>query len=300
MVKRRQRIAVVAVLCIYVIALWTWTLFGFSTQASICDPPSGAQNCTSHNILVTLILYAVYELSSYGVLITALATIAIAYFTLTLKRSTDKLWEAADQQFKLAKETSDRQAFEIQNQIDIAREANRAAQKSADAAVAADRARLYVNITHNFMDCINAASAYENTPTVDENPLAASHLPMAKIRFKNYGKTPAILVEVATGIVYSETVPDPVWDVKVVNENIIGVDQTTEEFSEVISGTQMTLGMAKKVRDGIATIWIFGYASYDDVFGERQTHRFFQRLVRVGHYRYALQAYDHKHYNHST
>jgi hypothetical protein len=36
---------------------------------------------------------------------------------------------------------------EIQNQLDIAREANRTAQKSADAAVATERAQFYVVVT---------------------------------------------------------------------------------------------------------------------------------------------------------
>jgi hypothetical protein len=231
----------------------------------------------------------------------------VAFFTLVLAFSTVGLWIATiflylagERQFRLTKESGERQAKEIATQLDIAREANRAAQKSADAAVAAERARLYVQITHNFDACTHDAFAYENTPTVDANPVDFSHIPKANIRFKNYGKTPAILVEVGTGIVYSEAAPHPVWDVKaVVDENIIEAGQITEPFAEVISG-QMTLGMAKKVMAGVGHIWVFGYASYDDVFGGRQTHRFLQRLIRVGLGRYVLQAYDHRHYNEST
>jgi hypothetical protein len=32
---------------------------------------------------------------------------------------------------------------------------------------------------------------------------------------------------------------------------------------------------------GAANLWIYGYAIYDDIFGNRQTHQFFQRLVRI-------------------
>ncbi len=39
-----------------------------------------------------------------AVLVTALATIAIAGFTFSLKRSTDKLWEAGEKQLRLARE----------------------------------------------------------------------------------------------------------------------------------------------------------------------------------------------------
>jgi hypothetical protein len=152
------------------------------------------------------------------------------------------------------------------------------------------------------LDCINYATTWENSPSVDENLITASNLPMAKFKFRNYGKTPGIIGEVSSGIIFSETVPDPVYDEKVVTDNIISYDQSSEEFTEVINGAQMTIGMAKKVRRGEAHIWIFGRADYDDIFGERRTHRFFQRLVGVGHgrYRFVLQSYDYKHYNKSS
>jgi hypothetical protein len=249
-----------------------------------------------------LFWYVVGFLETYNGAVTAVATIAIAAFTLTLKRSTDKLWEAGEKQFTLAKETADRQAGEIQAQIKIAQNNAKAAQKAADASVATERARFYVEIVKdNFIDCINAASTWENTPQVDESPVSASNTPMARLRFRNYGKTPGIVEEVGLGLVYSETIPDPVYDIKAVKENIIGPDKTTEEIGEAITGASLTLGQAKKVRDGTGTIWLYGYVIYDDVFGERQTHRFFQRLVPViPRTRYVLQAYDHKHYNRST
>jgi hypothetical protein len=189
------------------------------------------------------------------------------------------LYLAGERQLVLAKETSDRQAVEIQNQLDIAREANRAAQKSADAAVAGERARFYVTIEHNFRNCVQAATTWENTPQVDESPGSASNIPMAKICFKNYGKSPGIVIEVGAGIAFSLIPPDPVWDVKVVKNNIIAPNELTESFMVAMTGG-ITLGDAKKVRNGSGNIWIWGYISYDDVFGERQTHRFFQRYIR--------------------
>ena len=96
-----------------------------------------------------------------------------------LKRSTDKLWDAGERQFKLAQETSNRQAVEIQNQIDIAREANRAAQKSADAAVATERARLYAVIEDNFLECIDAAACWDGPLQQEERPLPMNIQPMA-------------------------------------------------------------------------------------------------------------------------
>ena len=91
----------------------------------------------------------------------------------------------------------------------------------------------------------------------------------------------------------------PFFDEKVVMENIIAPGDCTERFGTLISGV-LTMAQAKKVRSGEGTIWVFGTIGYDDVFGKRQTHNFFQRLARVGQFRYVLQAYDHEHYNRST
>jgi hypothetical protein len=206
----------------------------------------------------------------------ALATILLGSATVALYRSAEK-------------------------QIDIARISAQAADESAKAAVATERARMYVNIdANNFADCINTAAAWENTPSIDENPIAASNLPMAKIKFRNYGKTPAIVIEVGLVIFLAGNDPMPVWDVKVVRENIIAPSLTTEEFTEIITGTQMTFKQAKDIRDGRLTLWVAGYCSYDDVFGQRRTHRFLQRFVPViPRIRYVLQAYDYEHYNKS-
>jgi hypothetical protein len=221
----------------------------------------------------------------------AAATVAIAVFTYTLYAATNGLVRAAEIQ-----------SNDMKRSIAVGEIAANAAKATAESAVATERARLYVVIEHNFLNCINSAAAYINTPTVDGNPLVASNLPVAKFNFRNYGKTPGILIEVGSGIEYSETVPIPVYAVKVVRDNIVAYEQSTEDFTEVVSGIQMTMGEAKKVRSGEGHIWIFGYAIYDDIFGERHTHRFFQRLVSVDvdRCRFVLQSYDHKHYNRST
>jgi hypothetical protein len=229
-------------------------------------------------------------------------TAVLAIATIVLGSATVALYFSAEKQLAVTRETAARQFVEIQNQIDIAREANRAAQKSADAAVATERARFYAVIDHNFLDCINAAESYRNSPSADANPLAASNLPMAQIKLKNYGKTPGILVEVGAGIVLSDKPPDNlVYEEKVVKENIIAANETSELFTQVIQPSQMTLGQAKRVRTGETYIWVYGYASYDDVFGSRQVHRFLQRLIAIGPgFRYVLQSYDHCHYNVSS
>jgi hypothetical protein len=72
---------------------------------TICEYNQGThQNqCSSYGLAVYVLVKAAEFLNFYGALITAIATIAIAAFTFTLKRSTDRLWEAGEKQFNHAK-----------------------------------------------------------------------------------------------------------------------------------------------------------------------------------------------------
>jgi hypothetical protein len=294
---------ILAGITLLLIAAW---LSGSTAQICEYNQSTHQNNCATYSLVSYFFIESGSVLNYYGALITALATVAIAGFTYTLKRSTDRLWEAGKKQLEHAKNEAMTAAFNrigeaarLNEQVNIARQSAEAAKQAADAAVAAERARFYVVLDHNFLECINRAAAWDGPIDQEERPLPMDAQPMAGIRFKNYGKTPGIVIEVTTGIAYSETAPDPVWDVKVVNENIIAADELTEKFGTIING-QMTMAQAKKVRSGGGNIWVFGSVDYDDVFGERQTHRFFQRLVRVSQFRYVLQAYDYKHYNRST
>ena len=161
----------------------------------------------------------------------------------------------ARQQFKFTKETADRQAEEIEAQLKIAGDNAKAAQKAADAAVAAERARFYAIVDHNFLECINRAAAWGGPLDQEERALPMDAQPMAGITFKNYGKTPGFVVDVSTGIVYSETIPTPVFDEKVIMENIISPGESTEKFGTLISGL-LNMTQAKKVREGEGTIWV--------------------------------------------
>jgi hypothetical protein len=98
---------------------WFWILFGAALligflalipfNGEICEKPdnAGYKECTSHNFPVYLAFKTQKFLDALGVAITALATIAIAWFTLTLRRSTDKLWKAGDKQLRLLKRSAD-------------------------------------------------------------------------------------------------------------------------------------------------------------------------------------------------
>jgi hypothetical protein len=88
-------------------ALWA-VVFVLQSDASayyqICEANqyTGQEHCTPHHLLFIAVWYIGYVVNPTSV--TALATIAIAWFTWTLKESTDRLWEAGADQLALSRD----------------------------------------------------------------------------------------------------------------------------------------------------------------------------------------------------
>ncbi len=249
-----------------------------------------------------MISYALHRIGAafdaYNGVITAIATAFIAWFTLSLRQATDRLWTAGEKQLGLSKEISDRQSVEIQHQIDIAREANRAAQTSADAAVAAERARFFIVIhDFNISDLLYLFAG--ETDLVLRN-VSRSTPPEITYRIRNYGKTPGILSEVSLGMGISPYPVDPVYSLILSSfaEHMIGGGDatSTKEFSY---DSPLESSQADEIGRNISRLWFYGRIDYEDVFGNPQVHRFYFRTV-MSERRCILQPYDHKHYNQST
>jgi hypothetical protein len=94
----------------------------YPSYGEICEKAAdGAQqNCASYHI-VFVGLWHLYKTLSDPVLLTAIATVAIAWFTLALRRSTDRLWNVSQAQLRHAEEVAKRQADEMQASLKIAK-----------------------------------------------------------------------------------------------------------------------------------------------------------------------------------
>jgi hypothetical protein len=92
-------------------------------QGQICEYNQATEHedCTTYSLLPFLLIQVFNTLNYYGVAITALATVAIGVFTLTLKLSTDRLWVAGEKQRKLSEDTARRQlrAYVFVAQVEI-------------------------------------------------------------------------------------------------------------------------------------------------------------------------------------
>jgi hypothetical protein len=93
--------ALTAGLILVLIAAWL-----SNSTGQVCGYGQGTKqnDCQTYNFAFFLILQTGEIVNYYGALITALATVAIAGFTYTLKQSTDNLWSAGERQLKLAED----------------------------------------------------------------------------------------------------------------------------------------------------------------------------------------------------
>jgi hypothetical protein len=102
------------------------------------------EHCASYQVAQFLGIKIPQFLDRMGGVLTALATVAIAAFTLTLKRATDRLWDAGERQIQFAGESSATQSHDMQASIKAAAESAKAANRSAEVAenalIATDRA----------------------------------------------------------------------------------------------------------------------------------------------------------------
>jgi len=169
------------------------------TYHQICETNqySGKESCASHNIFYVVFWHAGRWFDASAAVITAIATGFIAWFTLTLKRSTDKLWKAGDDQFTLAQDIADKQAIEIKNQIAIARDTAAAAQQSADAS--AKQAKVaesaLTQLERPYLFVFGVRGIRQDSETSDF---------FVEYTVANYGKMPAIIENPNVGFVISD------------------------------------------------------------------------------------------------
>lgn len=126
MFTKREAILV----ALLVTAFWA-VVFVLTSDASIpyeiCEPAKeGVKQATTECARYKLISFTIHEVGTHldiiSAFITAVATAFIARYTLTLKKSTDRLWEAGDKQFRQAQASALRQDLRTQEQLRLARD----------------------------------------------------------------------------------------------------------------------------------------------------------------------------------
>ncbi len=156
--------------------------------------------------------------------------------------------------------------------------------RSVDVLTQAERAQMFIMIRSHQLGFIENA-ARTTDPKMQDGTI--SPLPTVWYRFKNYGKTPAIIREISAQLTYFERLPDdPVYVAsdQVLHEQMIASGDTTAlpglEKPQVHScpmTQQITVTQAKSIVRAQAYIWFYGRIIYDDTFGIEHEHRFLWR-----------------------
>jgi len=207
-----------------------------------------------------------------------------------LRESADKLWLAGERQIAVARDS-----------VDAALISAEAASRSADAAVAVERARFFIVIDkHNLTEIVKLV---EISKAIENGSIPGGDNICITYRFKNYGKTPGIVREL---IVDSMIVPDPIdppalfLSTKDFPEYMIGASDSTKvaNYSPV---TPPLISQVRSIGRNAVRLWFFGRLYYDDVFGNHQVHRFyFRSKSSLGSDSIILEPFEYKDYNQST
>jgi hypothetical protein len=232
-------------------------------QGGICEYNQATkhEDCSIYSLFPFLLIQIGKTLNDYGVAITALATVFIGIFTLTLKLSTDKLWGAAKDQIAAAENAAKIQSADMNASIAVAKEATNAAKLSAQAAINVELPRLFATKIDIELAALNL---------VDPE----TSLQKISVTITNYGRTPAFLYCES-----AEMLPGPLPPVPIYPNAIDLEPGTIIEKGQLRTLTAYGRDNRAKfdVRPfvaGNAMLWVYGIIWFRDFLNERHAMRF--------------------------
>ena len=169
----------------------------------------------------------------------AAATVVIAGFTITLSRSTKRLWQEAEKASAIAKITAD------------------AAHISAESVKQAERAYVTTNV-------IKPGVVWGN----DEGHIEV------RIGIKNNGRTPAVVSDVMLDCCVLENGAALVERSMPVSETARSAFLVPGDSLPWNRNLRIAEDTLNRVKNGSKTLWIYGYVDYFDVFKRRHRYGF--------------------------
>ncbi|WP_293385663.1 hypothetical protein [Phenylobacterium sp. SCN 70-31] len=152
-----------------------------------------------------------------------------------------------------------------------AAQAARSARIATDAIPVLERAYVYALIDDDVVD--QACSVAERLASGQPNSVLSTSTatPLAKVRFKNFGKTPAKLIygEVSMSLIGSSRVGST-DDLPIKNLHILAEGESTET-TDVYLETPLTWSEVKAIRAGSMGLYIGGAMRFEDIWGIEHT-----------------------------
>lgn len=237
-------------------------------QGEICEYNQATkhEDCTTYSLFPFLLIKVFDTLNYYGVAITALATVFIGVFTLTLKLSTDNLWTAAKDQIAAAENAAKMQSRDMQASIAVAQSAANAANKSAKVA---EDALTVLEKPYVFIDRRIALSK-SIMEIKDFKALNADSLCHIGVEYFiiNHGRTPAIIKNLTTTMLIVANIPE--------HRTITGTPEIPTAIGmaqgvpdgplKCLSNEAATVVICDEILRGCKFLFFYGQISYRDVF----------------------------------
>jgi hypothetical protein len=284
--RTREKIGWLVVGAIFVVGL----LSLIPARYEICEvaEKTKSEHCEAYQFVPFIGIKIAQILDRAGGVLTALATIAIAIFTLTLKRATDRLWEAGERQLRHAQSEAATADIHRTAQFEQIAEQIEALKQSAEAAEdnAHETRRLVWTAEANAQRQLRAYIVAD-ARSVNINGPANEVSVTFQIVIKNTGQTPAHdlrivskteLLEHPIGMPFDFTLisgPDP-------SVAVLGSGETTESESrpnKPFDGNEMMIAMDPEAG---ARIYAWGTVTYRDVFDRPQHTNFCSSLIFDG------------------
>lgn len=242
-------------ICLLIIALLLvlLVLCYVTPQQAVCDKDaySGKEECPTYPILIAPFAWLIATCDNHAGAFTALAGIAVAYFTFTLKRSTDKLWQASEDQRKDGRKA-------ILASLVSADAAKKSAKTAERALVELERPWVVISYDARIED------------------LRSNLLPPLHANFRvffdlvNAGRSPAFITDFQSNIMF--------WKRGECPDMVYAMGGTLPDGLVIVAGGKHEIGRGNKFSETAFSdaekngerLIAFGKVGYRDVFG--QTH----------------------------
>jgi len=205
------------------------------------------------------------SIETWSIAVTAAGTVVIALFTVSLARSTRRLWDEA----KASSATANATAEAAKANAEAAKVNADAARDSVISLRAAERAYVFAEVEFE-----NWGSSPQPTPF----PTSPSERMNAKVKFWNYGKTPAVILMIRASIRIGGEIPTALIEFPRSDARLpAGLAVRAADRYEIT--VQQHAQQTDDIEKGNLTVYCVGKIEYEDVLGEEHFTSFCWRYL---------------------
>lgn len=227
---------------VFAISFLAWSSFEYPTHIEVCEVANSTEKCSSHYVPVGVVRWVLFQLDRYGVLLTAIFTGFIAWFTWTLRQSTEKMW------------------IETKKAAD-------AADLSAKAVTIVEFPIVRTSWVGPILMSVDKLPVRGESYGGTRNDGAPTRFSViAEIGYQNYGRSPAFPVQMQIGFAVVNKLPDiPVFKMKGTPAPSSILKERESGTIETDFGFELSEEERRKISESEAVLWFYILMTYLDI-----------------------------------